>query len=35
MLVRPERERLLGRPRSRWQDYINLIWIFKKQGGEA
>jgi hypothetical protein len=35
MLERPERKSLLGRPRSRWQDYINLKWIFKKQELEA
>jgi hypothetical protein len=35
MLVRPERKRLPGISRSRWQDYIKLMWIFKKQEGEA
>jgi hypothetical protein len=24
MLERPDRKRLLGRPRSRWLDYINV-----------
>jgi len=33
MVRRPEGNRLLGRPRRRWED--NIKWIFKKRHGKA